>query len=307
MQLRLRIVFYHSLVALVNGWQQPLEIRALTQPILPSTLAFDMSTGCTPSTTDSGRQTQPYKSAARVADVLRCLANDVNSVGEIARYCGVSNSAASRLLGALADSGLIAQDPVTRRCYYGGLIASLVSQPFAVHKSLMLSAHDQLVRLRDLSGETVFLSVLLGMQYMNLSQMAGGQEVSIIQSGKMQSPLFRGATAKALLSQISAKDLLHTMKYCEMYESSQSIPFDKTSFMAQMSDIQRLGYVITCGESIPHLLGIAAPIRHYSVPASLSLIGFVDDLAPKIDGLIDDIKLSAGLVSDMVVKFLNIT
>ena len=87
--------------------------------------------------------------------------NDVNTVTEVANYCHLSKSTVSRLLKALTESKIIVQDPSSRRFYLGKLIAQCSANPFITHKYLVISSFKEMLRLRDLSGESVFISILI--------------------------------------------------------------------------------------------------------------------------------------------------
>ncbi len=247
-------------------------------------------------------ETVLYKSVGRVADVLLCLVNDVNTVTEIAGYCKVSKSTISRLLAALVKSNLITQDPSNHRFYMGPLIAHLSSNPLVTHKYLVVSCLKEMLRLRELSRETVFLSILFGIQYMNLYQMTSDYDLRITEEGKMRGPVLFGATARVLLAQASPEDLRLAMRYLEM-EKKYPPNFNKEVYVKEIDQIREQGYAITCGENIPGVLGVSVPVKNYICPAALSIVGFENRLKPKMGLLTEEILKTASQVSSFIKEF----
>ena len=94
-----------------------------------------------------------YKSVSRIADLLQCIINDLNTVTEIANFCNLSKSTVSRMLKTLSDSNIVVQNPFNRRFYLGRLIAQCSANPFITHKYLVVSSLKEMLRLKKLSGE----------------------------------------------------------------------------------------------------------------------------------------------------------
>jgi DNA-binding IclR family transcriptional regulator len=243
-----------------------------------------------------------YKTVSHVADILLCLVNGVNTITEIADFCKLSKSTVSRLLKSLSESEFVLKDQFNHRYYLGRLMAKFSSSPYVLHKYLVVCSLREMLRLRDISGETVVLSILVGIQYMNLHQVTSEHELRITADGVTRGPLLLGASAKVLLSQVSNEDLELALKYSEFDRKDGSSIIDKNAFVEKMIQIKQQGYVVTCGESIPGVLGISAPIKNYLCPAALSILGPEDRLRPKMDPLIEEVKISASRISDFVMQ-----
>jgi IclR family KDG regulon transcriptional repressor len=246
-----------------------------------------------------------YKSVTRIADILLCLVNGINTVTEIADFCQLSKSTVSRLLKTLSQSNFIVQDPLNRRYYLGRLMAQFSSNPYVIHKYLVVSSIKEMLRLREISRETVILSILIGIQYMNLHQINSEHELRITADGKMQGPMLLGATTKVLFSQVNNEELELALKYFEIDRQEGSSKIDKEVFIEQLIQIKQQGYAITYGEKIPGVMGISAPVRNYICPAALSILGPENRLRPKMDLLIEELKASASQVSDFIAGIPN--
>lgn len=243
-----------------------------------------------------------YKTIPHVADILLCLVNGVNTVTEIADFCKLSKSTVSRLLKSLSKSEFVVKDQFNHRYYIGRLVAQFSSSPHLLHKYLVVCSLREMLRLRDISGETVVLSILIGIQYMNLHQVTSEHDIIITANGVMRGPLLLGASAKVLLSQVSNEDLELALQYHEFNRKDDSLTIDKDAFVKKMEVIRQRGYVVTCGESIPGVLGISAPIKSYLCPAALSILGPEGRLRPKMGPLIEEVKTSASRISDFIAQ-----
>ena len=80
-------------------------------------------------------------------------------VGEVAKTCGLPKSQVSKILSAFRESGLLTQDPTTRR-YAVGLRAFTLGSRFVSHHALSREALPIMRGLVDKSGHSVRLSVV---------------------------------------------------------------------------------------------------------------------------------------------------
>lgn len=243
-----------------------------------------------------------YKAVNHIADIFVCLINNVNTVTEIAERCQISKSTASRLLRNLALSKIIIRDPFNQKYYPGSLITQFASRYHLAHKYLMVCSLKEMQRLSEISKETILLSVLIGIQYMNLHQISSTHEIRITAEGVIRGPLFAGASAKALFSQVSNEDIRLAIKYFSLNNKESPSVIDKETFLKQIMQVKHQGYAITCGESIPGVLGISVPIKNYICPAALSIIGPDSRIKPKVDNLIMELKASTSQISDFITE-----
>jgi IclR family KDG regulon transcriptional repressor len=243
-----------------------------------------------------------YKSVSHIADIFVCLINNVNTVTEIAERCQISKSTASRLLKNLALSKIIIRDPFNQKYYPGSLITQFASRYQLAHKYLLVCSLKEMQRLGEISEETILLSVLIGIQYMNLYQISSTHEIRITADGVIRGPLLAGASAKALFSQVSNEDIHLAIKHFSLDKNESSSVIDKETLLEQIMEVKHQGYAITCGESIPGVLGISVPIKNYICPAALSIIGPDSRLRPKINNLIIELKASTSRISDFIAE-----
>lgn len=93
-------------------------------------------------------------------------------VTELANRCGLSKSQVAKILSALVDSGLVAQDPQTRT-YHLGQRSHLLGSRFTTHDALCQAATPVMRELLNRSGHSVRLSIPHGDQSLYLIGLEG--------------------------------------------------------------------------------------------------------------------------------------
>ncbi|MDV8071311.1 IclR family transcriptional regulator [Rhodococcus sp. IEGM 1366] len=152
------------------------------------------------------------ESAARVSDVLLAfLEESPLGVTALARKLGISKSVVHRILQTLVDhGGLLVHDPVTRT-YRLGQVAAALGARVIQDCPLQDTAVPYMHRLYELSGETVALSVLAGLEWINVTQIESTQPVRMRVEIGRRSPLYVGSTGLTLLAFVSPEDREHVL------------------------------------------------------------------------------------------------
>jgi len=105
-------------------------------------------------------------------DVLAKADSDL-SIRELAEETAVSKSAVQRILSSLVETGLAVQDPASRR--YGlGPRTLVLGTAYQRRIDLRAVALPHMTHLRDLTGETVGLSVRVGDELLHVEQVESG-------------------------------------------------------------------------------------------------------------------------------------
>jgi DNA-binding IclR family transcriptional regulator len=240
-------------------------------------------------------------SIAHATDILLSLSNDVHSLTDIARQCRLSKSTTHRVLKLLERSRLVVEDNINRRYYLGPLLKKLSSNPAAAHERLIAGAADEMRRLARLTGETVAMDVIVGIQYIPLYEIPSRQDLKVTQESKKIGPLYSGlyagATVKVLLSQLDDENLRIILGHVSIPQETDRTVTDKALLKAQLNDIRQKGYTVTYGERIPGTMCAAVPISHYFIPVVLSVVGPEIRLQPRAKEVVAELKLSAARIS----------
>ena len=252
--------------------------------------------------TDADTYLPAVKSISRAASILFCLSDGVSTLTDIASYCKLSKSTVHRLLKALEQSNLATQDPINHKYYVGPLLTGLVLSPQITHGYLIMCAVEEMKHLSDIVEDTVTLDAMIAVKPMPLYEIPSKHDLRVIEDSGRAGPMFAGARAKVMLSQLSDDELKIALKNINIIPVTKDTVTDKDLLMAQMDDIRRQGYAITYGERIAGAVCLSAPIKDYICPVALSVIGPESRLRQKANSIIKELKASAGRISDSVVE-----
>jgi DNA-binding IclR family transcriptional regulator len=201
---------------------------------------------------------------------------------------------------------LVTQDAITRHYYLGPLINQIASNPQSNHHYLITSALEELRYLWDFSGETVELNIMVGLQYIRLHEIQSKFDLKVVQGPDPVGPIYVGATAKVLLSQLNEEDLQIAMRNIDIRSVTEHSVTDKRELKKQIAQIRKQGYSISHGERISGALCISAPVYNYFWPVALSLIGPESRLQPQLEETIEKVKASASQVSENIKEYFKI-
>jgi DNA-binding IclR family transcriptional regulator len=245
------------------------------------------------------------KSVSRAADILFCLSNGITTVTDIARHCNLSKSTVHRLLKALKESYLVTQEPNNPRYHLGPLMIRISSNPQTTHNYLVTIALEEMKRLWDVVEDTVTLNIMIGIQYVRLHEIPSKHDLRVIDQYDPVGPIFVGATARVLLSQLNDEELkaaLNTLRISRVTDRSMT---DKKAIMEHAKKIRKQGYAISYGERIAGSLCVSAPIKNYFWPAALSVVGPETRLKPELDTNKESLIASADRITGNIGKFIR--
>jgi DNA-binding IclR family transcriptional regulator len=247
--------------------------------------------------TNSSKSANVSTSLHRATDILTCLSNGINTVTDIAKYCNYSNSTVHRLLQNLKKLNWAVQDENNHQYYLGSLVTQLSSNQIAAHRYLIMQSLREMIRLSNTTEETVNLGIMLQLHYTLLHEIASQHDLRITEESKRLGPLYIGATAKVLLSQLPDAELKTTLARINFNHVTETTVTDKELLMSQLIECRQKGYCITYGERIPGAVCISAPIKNYFCPASLSIVGPENRLRERVNSVIEELKTSASRIS----------
>jgi DNA-binding IclR family transcriptional regulator len=239
------------------------------------------------------------KSIKRIAALLACICNGINSLADISERTKLSRSTVHRLLKGLETSHLVIHDSVNRRYYLGSLISHLLSKPRVTHEYLINCATREMERLAAATEETVVISVKVGLNHVALYAIPSSHELRIVGSTHRSGPLYTGAGGKALLAQLSEPELKEAIKGIQFELDS---PSAKDDLLAQVKMIRRQGYAVTSGERVLGATFIAAPIRGYEIPVALSIVGPDARIQPRLESFVERLLIATDRISNNITQ-----
>ncbi len=212
------------------------------------------------------------KSVRNAARALALLKPETPEIGvsEVGRALGLTRSSASRLLASLSESGLIQQDPVSRRYRPGPLAAQLgaLYQGGDMLDVIRQSARD----LASLTGHSTWIAVLDGREITVLDNVHGGHPVRYVVEPGSRLPAHTTAIGKALLARLDDETI------CELYAGASLQPETATSLaspdalLAEIHLTRKRGYAVSDQENFSGIKSFAvAPTKDAQRPIGLGL------------------------------------
>jgi len=247
----------------------------------------------------SGKETRqsPVQSISRAAGILRCLANDIHSVKEIAIRCKLSMGTVHRLLKALEAADFVFQDPVERK-YYLGLFASQLSlNQSNAHKWLIAQCFDEVNRIWQLFSEFTALDIEVGLQALNLLTVQSKMNYSI--SRPPQS--FLGSESIIFLAQHTDDEMELILDNMNPKSRDGDLLLDKEKIKKQAGQARRQGYFIST-EFTEGVMGISVPINHYLCPVALTVVGPKVRLKPVVSDVVAEMLRSTEFITEKLRK-----
>ncbi|MEN0001819.1 MAG: IclR family transcriptional regulator C-terminal domain-containing protein [Pseudomonadota bacterium] len=147
--------------------------------------------------------TEPSKSSiqviSRAVEILRAVSalHPPPSLGKIASKVDLPRSTVQRIVGALAEEGLVIHEQGRGGVRLGPQMASLAA---AAHAVMAEDLHEILLAISAETGETTDLAVLRGDHMVFVDQVAGTQRLRTVSSVGEQFPLTTTANGRSCLS-----------------------------------------------------------------------------------------------------------
>jgi DNA-binding IclR family transcriptional regulator len=249
---------------------------------------------------DATKHSTAVRSVFRSANILTCLSNGINTITDISAACKLNKATVHRLLKALMESRLAMQDPTSHRYYLGYAIARIMANPYSSHEYLITCALQQMGRLSALTGETINLTILIGVQNVLLRDIPSTYELRVVEQGLNMRYVSAGATAKVLLAQLEKAKLDIALANLDLTLLTDEKPPTREKVAAQLQIIQKEGYCDTMGERIKGATCLAAPIRNYVLPVALSIIGPDSRLQPEKARYLRELRAAAAEIESKI-------
>lgn len=203
------------------------------------------------------------QSIERAAKILRCLGRD-NPHGkrlvDVARETGLNKVTARRILFTLVKEGLVDQDAETGYFRLGMGITEL-AQSATNYQGIHGLAYPAMVRLAEMTGDTVYLSLRHGMEAICLDRVEGSFPIkSLTLKAGDRRPLGVGAGSLALLAFLPAEELGQILQAnTPRFGNYGSLKPKIVPHLVSLA--QEQGYASNDGEVIPDMSAVAVPIH----------------------------------------------
>ncbi|MGH3742876.1 MAG: IclR family transcriptional regulator [Micromonosporaceae bacterium] len=241
------------------------------------------------------------ESLRRAVQILDALSSEPDelSARELAARINLPKSTAQRLLQSLEELDLAEQNPRTRK-YRLGPRTLTFGMAYRSRLDIRAVALPHMVRLRDLTGETVGLSAPVGQERMYLEQVPSRSELRRTAEVGRPYPLWTGAPGRVLLAALDDAEVERVLARAGDEALRVLRPRTREAFFDAVEKVRRQQYAMGYEETIAGVNTVAAPIHDGgdTVIAALSVSGpslrFTGEV---MDGVLPDLRETAAAVS----------
>lgn len=221
--------------------------------------------------------------------MLRCIEAAEAGLGvtELARRTGLTMSTSHRLARALAEDGLLAQDPDSERYVLGPALIALgrkAEQRLGYRQALPL-----LTELATATGESVNLGIRAGNAVHVVLAVASRHPLRFDQESGSRIPLHASAMGKCLLAGVGDLDD-QLGRLGRLAQATQRTITDVGRLRAELEAVRERGWALNDEERNPGVRAIAAPVRRGGgeVVAAVAIQGptvrLTDERLPELAG-----------------------
>lgn len=214
----------------------------------------------------------------RAVKVIQSLGEGLNGVVEIADKLSLSKATVHRILQTLEYSGMVIQEPISRKYYLGPTFFNMSSTLRVAHQGLVAIAFDDMWYLRDLTEESVALQIQIGLQRSLIEELESRQSHRFTLGRDYNAPLYTGSGGIIMLAQMSDKELNSFVSNIDIVKTGPGAVKNKKQLLDEVETAKNQGYAISIESVHIGTAGISVPVYNYSHPLALSVFGPKDRL-----------------------------
>ena len=220
----------------------------------------------------------------RALAILEVLADEgpALTLAELAGRIRLPKSTVLRLLNVLQQHRFVAKDSRSGN-YRLGLKLVELGTSAASQLDFVERARPHLNRLMTMTGETVFLSVLDGIEVLAVDRVESPRTVRVPLSAGGRAPAYCTANGKALLAFLPETELDVRLATAKLRSYTHNTIVTHSGLRNELRRVRAMGYAVDHEEMEEGLKCVAAPVRNLSgvVVASVGILGPAFRLADK--------------------------
>jgi DNA-binding IclR family transcriptional regulator len=210
------------------------------------------------------KQTFKLNTVDRLIAIMSYLAsaNNPKKLTEIAKQLGFSKASTYRILCSLEKGQWVIRNTETGKYSVGYEILEL-GRSLLSNIDVKVVGMPHLIRLRDVTGETVGLSIYVGKERMFIEEMQSNHELRYITPLGKRLPLWCGAVGKVILANINkdeADAILNELRQLGVPRLASGQILDIARLHRELAMIRRQGFAISREERERGTSAVAAAI-----------------------------------------------
>jgi IclR family acetate operon transcriptional repressor len=212
----------------------------------------------------------------RALSVLKILADHPEgmSLSGLSHELEVPQGSMHRLLAVLEGEAFISRSPSNRR-FFLGPAARQLNNDNSRHHALLMPAHPALADAAARSGETVFLTELVGDRAVCVSLVESTHPLRMFVRIGQEMPLHAAASARTLLADLPPEQARRLLASRELSAFTAGTVTDPDELIDMLTLIRARGYDVCDDELDRGVWAISSPVRASTgrVIASVTLAG----------------------------------
>lgn len=193
-------------------------------------------------------------------------------VRELAKEVGMNHSVVYRTLATFEQHGFLVQDKTTQKYRLG---FKLLEYGCIIRDSMKLTAviYPIMKQMAEKSGETVSLTLLDGLEGLLLERAESPNAVKFTNSVGARTPLYAGATCKAIMAYLSQEE--QELIMAQGLEPITDKQITREQLLEDLNKIRQNGWAYSTGEITEETFGMGAPLFNVNgqVIAAVSISG----------------------------------
>ncbi|SFR00897.1 IclR family transcriptional regulator [Desulfoscipio geothermicus] len=249
-------------------------------------------------------EVRAVKRAFEILEVL-CKEKEPQSLASLHKTLGLSKTTLARILNTLEKGGYVERDSSLQKYALG---MKFLHYSYAVSERLTVKqvAAPILRRIRDSCMETVYIYFLHNNQRICIDCLQGKSAVRVMVYLGQESPLYAGASGKAILAYFSKEELEKYFNEVELKPLTPNTIINRDLLEQDLKLIRQRGYATSIGEKVSGVISVSAPIwdKDGKVTSTLSIAAPMDRQS-EIENFIQLVKEGAAEISSYhkVFKF----
>lgn len=217
-----------------------------------------------------GKQSGQIKTTDTVFDIIDALVEDgCETIPELAEELELARSTVHNHLTTFESRGLLVKDD---REYRLSLRFFKYGMSAVQRLDVVSVAESGLERLAEKTGETVWLAVQEGDEYVLVDKFAGSQGIQTKGKVGRRYPLYAGAAGKSILSLFD--DEVIRARFVNEIDAITSSTIAKTdTLMEELNKIREEDVAFSDGEVTDGIRGVASPIETDDIKAATLVSG----------------------------------
>ncbi len=181
------------------------------------------------------------------------------TVAQMCENLNVPKASAYRILHTLRSWELIEFNSQTKLLQLGPRLLDL-ARAYSQSADLPKIALPYLTRLRDQTGDTTSLNIVLGNERICIQEARSIHQLNWSVPPGTRGPLYAGSTGKAILAFMRPEKLREIKSSLELKQLTPATPTSWSTLTLQFEQIRKDGYCVSISEIAHGVAGLAAPI-----------------------------------------------